>query len=110
MTLTKNISSADKITNLLSVFQNYFGEKLNFARIRFICLFINALCKVKALISKRLLQDLKTKQLLQAIIGVSNVFSQMRHYHKIMKINDEFCYLSGVNQFKINIYQFLLCT
>ena len=35
---------------------------------------------------------------------------QMRHYHKIMKINDEFYYLSGVNQFKINFYQFLSCT
>lgn len=47
MTLNKNISSGDKSTDLLSIFKNYFSGKLNLARICFIQLFINSLCKVK---------------------------------------------------------------
>lgn len=47
MTLKKNISSGDKSTNLLSIFQGYFSGKFNLARIKFICLLISSLCKVK---------------------------------------------------------------
>lgn len=48
MSLKKKISSAYEDTQLLTVFQSYFSNHLNLARIRLICLFINALCKVKS--------------------------------------------------------------
>ncbi len=47
MTLKKNISSGNKSTNLLSIFQRYFSSKFNLARIKFIYLLISSLCKVK---------------------------------------------------------------
>ena len=47
MTPKKNISSGNKSTNLLSIFQRYFFGKFNLARIKFICLLISSLCKVK---------------------------------------------------------------
>ena len=48
MTLKKNISSGNKSTNLLSIFQRYFSGKFNLAKIKFIYLLISSLCKVKA--------------------------------------------------------------
>ena len=47
MTLNKNISSGDKSTKLLPIFQKHFSNKLKLARIKFICLIISFLCKVK---------------------------------------------------------------
>ncbi len=48
MPLKKNISSSNEDTQLLSVFQAHFTDFLNLARIRFICLFISSLCKVRS--------------------------------------------------------------
>lgn len=48
MPLKKNISSGNEDTQLLTVFQAHFTDFLNLARIRFICLFISSLCKVRS--------------------------------------------------------------
>lgn len=48
MSLKKNISHSDKYTQLLTVFKAHLGPDMNLARIRLICLFITALCKVKS--------------------------------------------------------------
>ena len=48
MTLKKNSSISAKDTQLLTLFKAHFSGHLNSARIRLICLFINALCKVKS--------------------------------------------------------------
>jgi len=47
MTLKKNSSTSAKDIELLTLFKAHFSGHLNLARIRLICLFINALCKVK---------------------------------------------------------------
>lgn len=47
MSLKKNTSLDPKDTQLLSLFTSHFQGELNLARIRLICLFITALCKVK---------------------------------------------------------------
>jgi len=47
MTLKKNSSTSVKDIELLTLFKAHFSGHLNLARIRLICLFINALCKVK---------------------------------------------------------------
>jgi len=44
----KNISLIDENNQLLNVFQGHFTGFLNLARVRLICLFIKALCKVKS--------------------------------------------------------------
>ena len=48
MTLKKNSSTRAKDTQLLTLFKAHFSGHLNLARIRLICLFISALCKVKS--------------------------------------------------------------
>lgn len=48
MTLNKNISSGGKSSKLLPIFQKYFSNKLKLAGIKFICLIISPLCKVKS--------------------------------------------------------------
>lgn len=48
MTLKKNSSTSVKDTELLTLFKTHFSGHLNLARIRLICLFLNALCKVKS--------------------------------------------------------------
>ena len=48
MTLEKNSSTSVKDIELLTLFKAHFKGNLNLARIRFICLFIDALCKVKS--------------------------------------------------------------
>ena len=48
MTLKKNSSISAKDTQLLTLFKAHFSGHLNSARIRLICLFTNALCKVKS--------------------------------------------------------------
>jgi hypothetical protein len=48
MPLKKNASLENEDTQLLTVFQSHFSDHLNLARIRLICLFISALCKVKS--------------------------------------------------------------
>ncbi len=48
MTLKKNSSTSVKDIELLRLFKAHFKGDLNLARIRLICLFINALCKVKS--------------------------------------------------------------
>ena len=48
MTLMKNTSPSIEDTQLLAVFTAHFRGELNLARIRLICLFITALCRVKS--------------------------------------------------------------
>lgn len=48
MTLKQNASLSRKDTDLLTLFKPVFSEHLNLARIRLICLFINALCKSRS--------------------------------------------------------------
>lgn len=48
MPLKKNISHRDKYTDLLTFFKAHLGKDLHMARVRLICLFITALCKVKS--------------------------------------------------------------
>lgn len=48
MALKKNSSTVGKDIDLLNVFKVHFKGHLNIARIRLICLFIDALCKVKS--------------------------------------------------------------
>lgn len=48
MTLNKNISSGGKSLKLLPIFQKYFSNKLKLAGIKFICLIISPLCRVKS--------------------------------------------------------------
>lgn len=45
----KNTSLGHKDTSLISVLQGHFKGELNLARVKLICLFITALCKVKTL-------------------------------------------------------------
>lgn len=48
MALKKNPSTSAKDIQLLTLFKAHFSGHLNLARIRLICMFINALCKVKS--------------------------------------------------------------
>lgn len=48
MALKKNSSTSSKDTQLVTLFKTHFSGHLNLARIRLICLFISALCKVKS--------------------------------------------------------------
>lgn len=48
MTLKKNSSTSIKDIQLLTLFKAHFKGHLNLARIRLICMFIDALCKVKS--------------------------------------------------------------
>lgn len=48
MSLKANTSQCTKYTELLTVFTTHLGKDLNLARVRLICLFITALCKVKS--------------------------------------------------------------
>lgn len=50
----KNISHQHKDTTLISVLQGYFRGDLNLSRVKLICLFITALCKVKTINYDRL--------------------------------------------------------
>jgi len=47
MPLKKNTSPSIEDTQLLTIFKARFGGFLNLARIRFVCHFITALCKVR---------------------------------------------------------------
>ena len=48
MSLKTNTTQCDKHTELLTVFTAHLSNDFNLARIRLICLFITALCKVKS--------------------------------------------------------------
>jgi hypothetical protein len=45
----KNISLESKDTTLISVLQGHFRGELNLARVKLICLFLTALCKIKTI-------------------------------------------------------------
>lgn len=57
----KNISSIDQNKQLLDVFQSHFTGFLNLARVRLICLFISALCKVKTVNFSKLSSGFETR-------------------------------------------------
>jgi hypothetical protein len=57
----KNTSQEHKDTTLISVLQTYFRGDLNLARVKLICLFITALCKVKTVNYDRLASAFNSK-------------------------------------------------
>ena len=59
--LMKNTSLEGKDTALISVLQSHFKGELNLARVRLICLFITALCKIKTINYDRLASGFDTK-------------------------------------------------
>ena len=75
MTPKKNISSGNKSTNLLSIFQMYFFGKFNLARIKFICLLISSLCKVKTVNFQKL------------SIGFDNKAATSSNYRRIQRFS-----------------------
>lgn len=56
-----NTSSNSKNSELFSVLKPYFENNFNLARIKFICLFLNALCKVKTVNYDRLASGFETE-------------------------------------------------
>lgn len=63
MSLKTNTSPDPKDTQLLSVFTSHFQGELNLARIRLMCFFITALCKVKSVNYSKLSSGFTTKSL-----------------------------------------------
>ncbi|MBJ7883025.1 IS4 family transposase [Gelidibacter salicanalis] len=61
MFLMKNTSPEYKDTMLISVLQGHFKGELNLARVKLICLFITALCKIKTINYDRLASGFDTK-------------------------------------------------
>lgn len=61
MSLKQNTSLIDENKQLLDVFQSHFTGFLNLARVRLICLFISALCKVKSVNFTKLSSGFDTK-------------------------------------------------
>jgi len=59
--IMKNISSEHKDTTLISVLQDHFRGDLNLCRVKLICLFITALCKVKTINYDRLASAFDSK-------------------------------------------------
>jgi hypothetical protein len=57
----KNASLERKDTSLISVLQGHFKGELNLARVKLICLFITALCKIKTINYDRLASGFDTK-------------------------------------------------
>lgn len=57
----KKISLESKDTALISVLQSHFKGELNLARVKLICLFITALCKIKTINYDRLASGFDTK-------------------------------------------------
>ena len=59
--LMKNTSLESKDTSLISVLQGHFKGELNLARVKLICLFITALCKIKTINYDRLASGFDVK-------------------------------------------------
>ena len=57
----KNTSLESKDTSLISVLQGHFKGELNLARVKLICLFITALCKIKTINYDRLASGFDVK-------------------------------------------------
>lgn len=57
----RNISLNCKDTALISVLQSHFKGEINLARVKLICLFITALCKIKSINYDRLASGFDTK-------------------------------------------------
>ena len=57
----KNTSLKSKDTSLISVLQGHFKGELNLARVKLICLFITALCKIKTINYDRLASGFDVK-------------------------------------------------
>jgi Transposase DDE domain len=72
----KNTSIERKDTSLISVLQGHFKGELNLARVKLICLFITALCKIKTINYDRLACGFDTK---------ANKNSSYRRIQRFMK-------------------------
>lgn len=72
----KNTSLEGKDTELISVLQGHFKGKLNLARVKLICLFITALCKIKTVNYDRLASGFDT---------TANKNSSYRRVQRFMK-------------------------
>ena len=59
--MIKNTSVGDKNSALISVLQGHFKVELNLARVKLICLFITALCKIRTINYDRLASAFDTK-------------------------------------------------
>jgi hypothetical protein len=59
--LMMNTSLSSKDTTLISVLQGHFSNELNLARVKLICLFITALCKIKTINYDKLASAFDTK-------------------------------------------------
>lgn len=57
----ENTSLESKDTALISVLQSHFKGELNLARVKLICLFITALCKIKTINYDRLASGFDSK-------------------------------------------------
>jgi Transposase DDE domain len=71
-----NTSTNDKDTLLISVLQGHFRGELNLARVKLICLFITALCKIKTINYDRLASGFDVK---------ANKNSSYRRIQRFMK-------------------------
>ena len=68
----KNTSLESKDTSLLLVLQGHFKGELNLARVKLICLFITALCKIKTINYDRLASGFDVKADKIVLTGESN--------------------------------------
>lgn len=74
--LMKNTSLSCKDTSLIWVLQGHFKGELNLARVRLICLFITALCKIKTINYDRLASAFDTN------VGKSSSYRRIQRFMK----------------------------
>ncbi len=91
-----NISLVSLNSELFSVLKPYFENNFNLARIKFTCLFSNALGKVKTVNYDRLATGVETEA------AKSSAYRRIDYISKVL--------LTGRNVLKIDIFHFLLCT
>jgi len=72
----KNISLGCKDTSLISVLQGHFRGELNLARVKLICLFITALCKIKTINYDRLASGFDTN------VGKNSSYRRIQRFMK----------------------------
>ncbi len=78
--LMENTSLNDKDTTLISVLQGHFKGEINLARVKLICLFITALCKVKTINYDRLAS------------GFDTIADKNSSYRRIQRFMKEFVF------------------
>jgi hypothetical protein len=81
------IKVENKVTVLSDTLKEFFGDKMNLARIKFFGLFISALCKVQTVCFEKLASSVKAESSLRRIQRFIN-----RYYttNQMIIINGEF--------------------